>query len=53
MHRPTLELKDYHLFLALLNFLSDKKLPSRENGQKRLLGVIAYKNQNIYESGVL
>ncbi|GFX61238.1 transposase [Trichonephila clavipes] len=39
MHPPyssNLEPSDYHLFLALQNFLSDKKLGSREDCEKSI-----------------
>ncbi|GFU60646.1 histone-lysine N-methyltransferase SETMAR [Trichonephila clavipes] len=44
MHPPysqDLAPSDYHLFLALQNFLSDKKLDSREDCADRLLEVFA------------
>ncbi|GFV64794.1 histone-lysine N-methyltransferase SETMAR [Trichonephila clavipes] len=36
-HRTDLAPRDYHLFLALQHFLSDKKLGSREDCENRLL----------------
>ncbi|GFU02872.1 mariner Mos1 transposase [Trichonephila clavipes] len=44
---------DYHLFLALQNFLSDKKLGSREDCENRLLEFFANKNQDFYERGIM
>ncbi|GFX72481.1 histone-lysine N-methyltransferase SETMAR [Trichonephila clavipes] len=54
MHPPcSLDLapNDFHLFLALQNFLSDKKLGPRENCENRLLEFFANKDQDIYERG--
>ncbi|GFW44093.1 histone-lysine N-methyltransferase SETMAR [Trichonephila clavipes] len=44
---------DYHLFLALQNLLSDKKLGSREDCENRLLDFFANKGQDFYESGIM
>ncbi|GFY15509.1 histone-lysine N-methyltransferase SETMAR [Trichonephila clavipes] len=44
---------DYHLFLALQNFLSDKKLGSREDCENRLLDVFANKGQDFYERCIM
>ncbi|GFT55104.1 histone-lysine N-methyltransferase SETMAR [Trichonephila clavipes] len=52
MHPPySLDLapSDYHLFLALQNFLSDKKLGSREDCENRLLEFFTKKDQYFYE----
>ncbi|GFY04481.1 histone-lysine N-methyltransferase SETMAR [Trichonephila clavipes] len=40
-YSPDLAPSDYHLFLAMQNFLSDKKLGSREDCENRLLDVFA------------
>ncbi|GFV06411.1 histone-lysine N-methyltransferase SETMAR [Trichonephila clavipes] len=56
MHPPyssDLAPSDYHLFLTLQNFLSDKKLGSREDRENRLLEFFTNKNQNLYERGVV
>ncbi|GFW35529.1 mariner Mos1 transposase [Trichonephila clavipes] len=50
---PDLAPSDYHLFLALQNVLSDKKLVSREDCGNRLLGVFANKSQDFYERGIM
>ncbi|GFV79100.1 histone-lysine N-methyltransferase SETMAR [Trichonephila clavipes] len=55
MHPPystNLEPSDYHSFLTLQNFLSDKKLGSREDCENRLLDVFANKGQDFYERGI-
>ncbi|GFW35865.1 histone-lysine N-methyltransferase SETMAR [Trichonephila clavipes] len=55
MHSPyssDLEPSDYHLFLALQNFLSDKKLGSRQDCENRLPDVFANKGQDFYERGI-
>ncbi|GFU28035.1 hypothetical protein TNCV_3153591 [Trichonephila clavipes] len=44
---------NYHLFLALQNFLSDKKLGSRDDCENRLLQFFANKDQDFYERGLL
>ncbi|GFW53186.1 histone-lysine N-methyltransferase SETMAR [Trichonephila clavipes] len=49
-YSPNLAPSDYHLFLALQNFLSDKKLGSRED---RLLEFFANKDQNFYERRIM
>ncbi|GFV39876.1 histone-lysine N-methyltransferase SETMAR [Trichonephila clavipes] len=54
MHPPySLDLaqNDYHLFLALQNFQSDKKLGSREDCENRLLEFLANKGKDFYEIG--
>ncbi|GFX22647.1 mariner Mos1 transposase [Trichonephila clavipes] len=43
----------YHLFLALQNFLSDKKLGSREDYENLLLEVFTNKDQDFYERGIM
>ncbi|GFT48567.1 histone-lysine N-methyltransferase SETMAR [Trichonephila clavipes] len=48
-YSPDLVPSDYHLFLTLQNFLSDKKLASREDYENRLLDVFANKGQYFYE----
>ncbi|GFV39299.1 histone-lysine N-methyltransferase SETMAR [Trichonephila clavipes] len=45
-YSPGLAPSDYHLFLALQNFLSDKKLGSREDCENRLLKVFANEDQD-------
>ncbi|GFU05915.1 uncharacterized protein TNCV_3394831 [Trichonephila clavipes] len=50
---PDLAPSDYHLFLVLLNFLSDKKLGLRENCENRFLEFFANKDQDIYERGIM
>ncbi|GFV01626.1 histone-lysine N-methyltransferase SETMAR [Trichonephila clavipes] len=45
-YSPHLAPSDYHLFLALQNFLSDKKLGSKENCENQLLDVFANKCQD-------
>ncbi|GFW60081.1 histone-lysine N-methyltransferase SETMAR [Trichonephila clavipes] len=50
---PDLALSDYHLFLALQNFLSGKKLGSREVWENRLLDVFAKKCQDFYARGIM
>ncbi|GFS92958.1 histone-lysine N-methyltransferase SETMAR [Trichonephila clavipes] len=52
-YSPDLVPSDYHLFLAVQNFLSDKKLGSREDCENRLLGVFANKGQDFYERGIM
>ncbi|GFX96676.1 transposable element Tc3 transposase [Trichonephila clavipes] len=42
-YRPDLEPSDFHLVLAMQNFLSDKKLGSREDSENRLLDVFTNK----------
>ncbi|GFW43754.1 histone-lysine N-methyltransferase SETMAR [Trichonephila clavipes] len=56
MHPPyssDLAPSDYHHFLALQNFLSDKKLGSREDWENRLLDVFASKCQDFYARGIM
>ncbi|PRD17612.1 UNVERIFIED_CONTAM: Histone-lysine N-methyltransferase SETMAR [Trichonephila clavipes] len=47
---PDIAQSVYHLFLALKNFLSDKKLGSSEDWENRLLEFFANKGQDFYES---
>ncbi|GFT33984.1 mariner Mos1 transposase [Trichonephila clavipes] len=49
---PDLAPSDYHLFLELQNFLSDKKLGPREDYENRLLKFFANKDQDFYERGI-
>ncbi|GFU86750.1 histone-lysine N-methyltransferase SETMAR, partial [Trichonephila clavipes] len=51
-YSPDLAPRDYHLFLALQNLLSDKKLGRREDCENRLLDVFANKGQDFYERGI-
>ncbi|GFY14763.1 histone-lysine N-methyltransferase SETMAR [Trichonephila clavipes] len=50
---PNLAPSDYPPFLALQNFLSDKKLGSREDCENRLLEFFANKDQDFYESSIM
>ncbi|GFU85886.1 histone-lysine N-methyltransferase SETMAR [Trichonephila clavipes] len=50
-YSPDLAPNDSYLFLALQNFLSDKKLGSREDCENRLLEFFANKGQDFYERG--
>ncbi|GFX84239.1 histone-lysine N-methyltransferase SETMAR [Trichonephila clavipes] len=52
-YSPDLTPSDYHFFLALQKFLSDKKLGSREDCENRLLDVFAKKNQDFYERCIM
>ncbi|GFX00078.1 histone-lysine N-methyltransferase SETMAR [Trichonephila clavipes] len=52
-YSPNLAPNDYHLFLALQNFLSDKKLGSREDWENRLLEFFVNKIQDFYERGIM
>ncbi|GFS76233.1 histone-lysine N-methyltransferase SETMAR [Trichonephila clavipes] len=52
-YSPDLAPSDYHLFLALQNFLSEKKSGSREDCENRLLYVFANKGQDFYERGIM
>ncbi|XP_047348119.1 histone-lysine N-methyltransferase SETMAR-like [Vespa velutina] len=54
MHPPySLDLapSDYHLFLAMQKFLTDKKSASREDCENRLLEFFPNKDQDFYEIG--
>ncbi|GFU05966.1 mariner Mos1 transposase [Trichonephila clavipes] len=56
MHPPfSLDMapSNYHLFLALQNFLSDMKLGSREDCENRLLKFFANKDQSFYERSIM
>ncbi|GFX56741.1 transposase [Trichonephila clavipes] len=56
MHPPyILDLvpSDYYLFLTLQNFLSDKKLGSREDCENRLLEFFANKGQDFFDRGIM
>ncbi|GFW42166.1 histone-lysine N-methyltransferase SETMAR [Trichonephila clavipes] len=52
-YSPNLAPSDYHVILALQNFLSDKKLGSRKYCENRLLDVFANKSQDFYERGIM
>ncbi|GFV99515.1 mariner Mos1 transposase [Trichonephila clavipes] len=52
-YSPELAPSDYHLFPTLKNFLSDKKLVSREDCENRLLEFFANKDQNFYERSIM
>ncbi|GFW02521.1 histone-lysine N-methyltransferase SETMAR [Trichonephila clavipes] len=52
-YSPDLAPSDYHLFLALQNFLSDKKLGSREDCKNRLLECFSNKVQDFCERGIM
>ncbi|GFX62600.1 histone-lysine N-methyltransferase SETMAR [Trichonephila clavipes] len=52
-YSPDLAPSDYHLFPALQNFLSDKKLGSREDCENRLLEFFANKDKDFYERGIM
>ena len=52
-YSPDLAASDYHLFLALRNFLSDKKMGSREDYENRLEEFLANKSQDFYKRGIL
>ena len=52
-YSPDLAPSDYHLFLALQNFFSDKKLASREECENQLLEFFANKDQDFYERGIM
>ncbi|GFT84373.1 transposase [Trichonephila clavipes] len=51
-YSPDLPPSDYYLFLALQNFLNDKKLGSREYCENRLLEFFANKDRDFYERGI-
>ncbi|GFU81664.1 mariner Mos1 transposase [Trichonephila clavipes] len=58
IHSPystDLESSDYHLFLALQNLMSDKKLESREDcaNLSRLLEFFANKDQDFCDRGIM
>ncbi|GFX75200.1 histone-lysine N-methyltransferase SETMAR [Trichonephila clavipes] len=52
-YSPELDPNDCYLFLALQNFLSDKKLGSREGCENRLLEFFSNKIQDFYERGIV
>ncbi|GFV87555.1 transposase [Trichonephila clavipes] len=52
-YSPDLAPSDYHLFLALQKFLSDKKLRSREDYENRLLDIFADTGQDLYERDIM
>ncbi|GFX72110.1 histone-lysine N-methyltransferase SETMAR [Trichonephila clavipes] len=52
-YSPDLAPSDYYLFLALHNFLSEKKLGSREDCENRSLKFFANKDQGFYERGIM
>ncbi|GFW11997.1 transposase [Trichonephila clavipes] len=52
-YSPDLAPNYYHLFLALQNFLIDKKLGSGEDCENRLLEFFANKDQDFYERGIM
>ncbi|GFX50915.1 histone-lysine N-methyltransferase SETMAR [Trichonephila clavipes] len=52
-YSPYLAPSDYHRFLVLQNFLSDKKLGSREDYENRLLDVFTNKGQDFYDRGIM
>ncbi|GFW81529.1 mariner Mos1 transposase [Trichonephila clavipes] len=52
-YSPDLAPNGYPLFLALQNFLSDKKLGSREDCENRTLEFFANKDQDFYERGTM
>ncbi|GFU59346.1 mariner Mos1 transposase [Trichonephila clavipes] len=52
-YSPDLAPNDYHLFLALQNIQSDKKLGSREDCENRLLEFFANKGQDLYERSTM
>ncbi|GFX18954.1 histone-lysine N-methyltransferase SETMAR [Trichonephila clavipes] len=52
-YSPDLAPSDYHLFLALQNFLSDKKWGSREDCENRLLEAFGSKDQDFYERDIM
>ncbi|GFX85412.1 histone-lysine N-methyltransferase SETMAR [Trichonephila clavipes] len=52
-YSPNLAPNYYYLFLALQNFLSDKKLGSREDCENRLLEFFTNKGQDFYERGIM
>ena len=50
---PNLASSYYCIFLELQNFLSDKKLSSREDNENRLLEFFASRDQDFYERGIM
>ncbi|GFW44661.1 histone-lysine N-methyltransferase SETMAR [Trichonephila clavipes] len=51
-YSPDLAPSDYHLFLTLQNFLSDKKLGSRADCENLFLDFFANKTQDFYDTGI-
>ncbi|GFW24589.1 mariner Mos1 transposase [Trichonephila clavipes] len=52
-YSPDLSPRDYHLFLALQNFLGDKKSGSREDCENLLVELFAKKDQDFYERDIM
>ncbi|GFS98423.1 hypothetical protein NPIL_241041, partial [Nephila pilipes] len=52
-YSPNLAPRNYHVFLALQNFLSEKKLASREDCGNRLLEFSANRDQVFYYRGIM
>ncbi|GFY32629.1 histone-lysine N-methyltransferase SETMAR [Trichonephila clavipes] len=52
-YSPDLAPSDNYLFLAFQNFLSDKKLGSREDCENRLLEFFTNKDRDFYERGIM
>ncbi|XP_078032684.1 histone-lysine N-methyltransferase SETMAR-like [Augochlora pura] len=52
-YSPDLASSNYHVFLALQNFLSDKKLVSTEDCENRLQEFFANGDQDFYERGIM
>ncbi|GFY15936.1 histone-lysine N-methyltransferase SETMAR [Trichonephila clavipes] len=52
-YSPDLATSDYLIFLALNNFLSDKKVGSREDCENLLLEFLANMNQDFYEKFIM
>ncbi|GFW92833.1 histone-lysine N-methyltransferase SETMAR [Trichonephila clavipes] len=53
LYSPDLAPSDYHLFLVLQNFPSDKKLGPREDCENRLLEFFANKDQDFYVRSIM
>ncbi|GFX18613.1 mariner Mos1 transposase [Trichonephila clavipes] len=53
LYSTNLAPSDYHLFLVLQNFWSDKKLGSIEDCENRLLESFANKGQDFYKRGIM
>lgn len=52
-YSPDLAPSDYHVFLALQNFFSDKRLASREDCENRLSEFFDSRDQDFYERGIM
>ncbi|XP_078051716.1 histone-lysine N-methyltransferase SETMAR-like [Augochlora pura] len=52
-YRPDLAPSDYHVSLALQNFLNDKKLALRKDCESGLQKFFANRGQDIYEIGIM